>query len=78
MRTALSVALALSLIGFALAHVMLLAHLVRARRPVRAVLAFVVPPLAPFWGFELGSRRTAQAWLVALVAYIAALSALSL
>ncbi len=78
MRTALSVALAVSLVGFAIAHGVLLAHIVRAKRPVRTVLAFVVPPLAPFWGFELGFRRIAQAWLVALVAYVAILTALSL
>ncbi|MEO8797370.1 MAG: hypothetical protein ABI551_05745 [Polyangiaceae bacterium] len=78
MRTALLVALAVSLFGLAIAHVVLLAHIVRAKRPVRAVLAFVVPPLAPFWGFELGFRRIAQAWLAALLAYVVILIALSL
>ncbi|HEX7664135.1 MAG TPA: hypothetical protein VF407_06490 [Polyangiaceae bacterium] len=78
MRTALSVALAVSFFAFVIAHVGLVAQIARAKRLVRAALALVVPPLAPFWGFELGFRRIAQAWLAALIAYVVALTALSI
>ena len=48
MRTALSVALAVSFFAFVIAHVGLVAQIARAKRLVRAALALVVPPLAPF------------------------------
>lgn len=76
-RTALSIGLFLALLAFALAHVSLVVAIARRERPARAALAFVVPPLAPFWGYELGFRRRAQAWLGALASYLIFLIGLS-
>ena len=68
-RAALSIALFLSLLGFLVAHVALVVGIARLNAPLRAGLALVIPPLAPFWGYELGMKRRAQAWLGALASY---------
>lgn len=77
MRGLLSVLLALSLLAFFAAHIALVVGIVRANNRWRALLAFFVPPLAPFWGHELGMTKRANAWLGALALYIVLLIALS-
>ncbi|MBN2193449.1 MAG: hypothetical protein JW751_11590 [Polyangiaceae bacterium] len=64
--------------GFALlatAQVALVLALVRRPRPWRALVAFFVPPLAPFLGWESGFRIWPAIWLVALLLYAVALMA---
>jgi hypothetical protein len=41
----------------------------------RALLALVVPPLAPYFAFVVGRRALAVTWVSALVAYGGALGA---
>jgi hypothetical protein len=77
MRVLLSVLLALALLAFLAAHVALVVGIFRAHKRPRAALAFFVPPLAPFWGHELGMTKRANAWLGALALYVALLIALS-
>jgi hypothetical protein len=77
MRGVLSVLLALAFLGFIASHVALVVGIARTHNRPRAALAFFVPPLAPFWGHELGMTRRASAWLGALALYVAILIALS-
>jgi len=69
-RTVLGIGLFCALLAFACAHVSLVVGIATTNKP-RAALALVIPPLAPFWGYELGLRRRAQAWLGALASYVA-------
>jgi hypothetical protein len=70
-RTEMGIALTLALALFAGAHVALVWGL--ARRPraqwARAAVALFVPPLAPWWGWEAGLRRTTIVWGAALALY---------
>jgi hypothetical protein len=71
----MGIALAFALALFAGAHVGLVGQLTRAPRVgararwARAVVAFFVPPLAPWWGWEAGLRRTTIVWSGALALY---------
>jgi hypothetical protein len=56
-------------------HAYLAAVLVRELPLWRALLAFTLPPLAPYFAFVAGRRVLAVAWLTALVAYGATLAA---
>jgi hypothetical protein len=70
---ALYVILVVALAAFATAHVALSAVLAIAHKPRwRGLVALVVPPLAPVWGF--GSKRwiTSSLWCVFLALYVAA------
>jgi hypothetical protein len=59
---------------FVSAHVSLV-FVLAARPPrFRAALAFIVPPLAPFFGFREGFRALSSVWVVSLVAYGVVLS----
>ncbi|WP_438016117.1 hypothetical protein WMF18_35525 [Sorangium sp. So ce315] len=54
-------------------HVALAARLVLRSRPRwRGLLALVVPPLAPMYGFRQGWRRMSTLWLVFLIVYVLA------
>lgn len=54
---------------FVSTHVSLI-FLLAARPPrFRAALAFVVPPLAPFFGFREGLHALSAVWVLSLVAY---------
>ncbi len=59
---------AVALVVFAVAHVRLVVTAFR-RRGAISLLALVLPPLAPFWGWEDGHNTTIAAWGGALVVY---------
>jgi hypothetical protein len=56
-------------------HVYLVVVLTREVALWRALLAFVVPPLAPYFAFVNRRRALGVAWVLALVAYGATLAA---
>lgn len=61
----------------ATAHVALLFELALTLPRVRLALAFLVPPLAPYFGFRAGKRWWSWIWVGAALLYAAnALSAL--
>ena len=76
-RTVLAIGLFCALLAFVCAHVSLVVGIAKTNKP-RAALSLMIPPLAPFWGYELGLRRRAHAWLGALVSYVALAIALSI
>jgi len=41
----------------------------------RGLIAFVVPPLAPFWGYNGKLHARSLLWIVSLVAHVACLTA---
>jgi len=61
--------IASALAVFVAAHVALVAGLARRRTWGRAVLALLVPPLAPWWGYRVGLRVATIAWCAALALY---------
>jgi hypothetical protein len=61
--------LASSLVVFLAAHVALVAGLARKRAWGRVVIALLVPPLAPWWGYRAGLRVATIAWCAALALY---------
>jgi hypothetical protein len=68
------VLLVLGFATFVTAHFALAFRLVKKARPAwRGLVAFVIPPLAPLWGFREGLRRNASIWCLALAVYVVAL-----
>ena len=67
----LSWVLAAALLAHAGAHVALLVVLARGRPRYRALVALVLPPLAPYYGLLVGQSRLAFVWLGALGVYAA-------
>jgi hypothetical protein len=61
--------IASALAVFVVAHVALVAGLARRRAWGRAVVALLVPPLAPWWGYRAGLRVATIAWCAALALY---------
>ncbi len=55
------------------AHAVLLLGVARRLGWTRALAALLLPPLAPFWGWQAGLRRTSFVWGAALAAYTLAL-----
>jgi hypothetical protein len=51
------------------AHVTLALGLARRAPRWRAPVAFVVAPLAPFWGWSAGMRARSSVWVAAAVVY---------
>lgn len=51
------------------AHVTLAIGLAGQTPRWRALVALVVPPLAPFWGWAAGMRARASLWVAAVVVY---------
>ncbi len=51
------------------AHSALIVGLFRRHLRTRAVLALLVPPLAPYWGWDSGMRKRPLLWVSALAAY---------
>ncbi len=69
MKPALGWALLLALLVHAAAHLVIAVGLKRQTSWRRAVIAFVLPPLAPLWGWRAGMRFPVYAWAGALAAY---------
>lgn len=65
-------ALVVPLAAFFTLHVALSASLAGDKPRWRALVAFVVPPLAPVYGFRAGRRKMAIAWLALLGVYVIA------
>jgi hypothetical protein len=59
----------LVLVVFLGAHATLLVSLVTRKPRYRAAVALAVPPLAPFWGWQIGFRGRVYVWGAALVVY---------
>jgi hypothetical protein len=71
---ALSIAVGLHLV----AHVTLVIGLLRRDPWWRGLVALVVPPLAPFWGYEARLRGRVTLWVVTLVVYLASVTTAAL
>jgi hypothetical protein len=69
--TAMGLALAVVLGVFAGAHIALVVGLGRRRAWLRAALSLLLPPLAPWWGWQAGLRATTMVWGAALALYAA-------
>lgn len=69
MATVVTVVVSLGLAVFLCAHVSIAAGLARRRLWGRALACLVLPPLAPWWGWEEGMRVRSLAWVGALVVY---------
>ncbi len=67
---ALGIYLLVALIVFLGVHVVVVTRVARGSSARRALLALVLPPLAPFYAWEAGHSRYAIAWAVALLAYV--------
>ena len=67
----MGVALAVTLAILAGAHARLVWGLARRTGVwrIRAAIALLVLPLAPWWGWEVGLRRTTMVWGAALALY---------
>ncbi len=75
MKMFLTIVLGLSLVVEIAAHLGLLVGIAKGdSRRWRAVVAFLIPPLAPYWGWQLGLTRRTYAWLGALAVYALALT----
>lgn len=73
MDLALYIVLVVALAAFVTAHVGLSAALAIAHKPRwRGLVALVVPPLAPVWGFVAKRRIGSILWCVFLAIYVAA------
>ncbi|XXT18019.1 hypothetical protein WME94_48105 [Sorangium sp. So ce429] len=72
--TAATATLILAFATWVTVHVALAARLVLRSQPRwRGLIALVVPPLAPMYGFRQGWRRMSTLWLVWLIVYVLAL-----
>ena len=58
-----------ALVVHAGAHVVIVVALARRESLRRAAVAFVLPPLAPLWGWRAGMRAPVYAWSAALAVY---------
>lgn len=70
----ISVAVGLHLV----AHVTLVIGLLRRKPWWRGLVALVVPPLAPYWGYEAKLRYRVTLWLATLAVYLASATAAAL
>ncbi len=69
MRHVAPIVLLVGLVLFIGSHLAIVVQLARGRAWARAALALALPPLAPWWAWELGMRRAAYAWVGSLAAY---------
>jgi hypothetical protein len=65
----MGVAIAVVLVAHLGAHLALVVGLARCGPVWRAMAAFVIPPLAPWWGWAAGMRRRTIVWGAALALY---------
>lgn len=57
------------LLSHVAAHVTIAIGLKSRTSSRRALVAFVITPLAPLWGWRAGMRRPVYAWVMTLAAY---------
>jgi len=69
---AVLIALVVSFAVLVTAHVALAFALTLRVPRWRGPVSFLVPPLAPYWGMEVGMKRRAGLWVTALVVYVLA------
>jgi hypothetical protein len=69
MVTILASLTALALLAMLGSHVALLVRLAMRRPRYRALVALLVPPLVPYWGWRSGARNLVYAWGGALALY---------
>jgi hypothetical protein len=62
----------------AVAHVTLVIGLLQRKPWWRGLVALVVPPLAPFWGYEAQLRGRVTLWVASLLVYLASVTAAAL
>ncbi|HEY8072571.1 MAG TPA: hypothetical protein VIF62_00630 [Labilithrix sp.] len=62
--------LLIGLVAFLVAHLVIVVQLARSGAWGRVALALLLPPLAPWWAWERGMRRSAYAWVGALAVYV--------
>lgn len=70
------VALATLVLAFATlvtVHVALAGRLAMSRPRWRGLVALLVPPLAPLYGYREGWRRSSTLWLISVLVYVLAL-----
>ena len=60
------------------AHVTLVIGLFRRAPWWRGLVALLVPPLAPYWGYEAHLRKRVTLWMVTLAVYLATVTAAAL
>jgi hypothetical protein len=60
------------------AHVTLVIGLLLRDPWWHGLLAFVVPPLAPYWGYEARLRGRVTLWITTLAVYLASVTAAAL
>jgi hypothetical protein len=70
----ISVAVGLHLV----AHVTLVIGLLRRDPWWHGLVAFLVPPLAPYWGYEARLRGRVTLWLATFAVYLASATAAAL
>jgi hypothetical protein len=66
-----------TLAAWALLQLSIVLRLARIAPRWRAAVAFLVPPLSPYWAWKNGLHARAVLWLVALVAWLVSRRALS-
>lgn len=59
---------------FVVAHVTLVMGLLRRQPRWHGIVALVVPPLAPYWGYEAKLRRRVTLWVVTVAFYLLCLA----
>ncbi|HWZ87469.1 MAG TPA: hypothetical protein VNW92_01430 [Polyangiaceae bacterium] len=72
---ALIIALVISAGVLLSSHVALSVGLARLGPWHRGLVAFVVPPLAPFWGYHGKLHRRSLVWIIAVIIHVACLTA---
>ena len=65
----LALTLVLSFAAFFTVHVSLVASLARRVGPAHAAVAFIIPPLAPWWGSTRGLHARVVLWWLSAGAY---------
>jgi hypothetical protein len=75
--TALAFALVVALLVFLGAHAALLVSLAARPPRYRALVALVVPPLAPYWAWRSALRTRVYVWLGSLALYAAGIALLA-
>jgi hypothetical protein len=77
MTQAVAIVIAVSLVVFVAAHVSLLVSLLGRPSRVRGLVALVVPPLAPYWGWREGLKLRVYVWATTLTLYTAGVALLA-